>query len=424
MGAVNVLVVGSGGREHAIAWKLAQSPRVTQVFCAPGNGGTATLGKNVPIQATDLDGIVDWASENRINLVVVGPEDPLAAGLVDRLVARGIPAFGPTQAAARIESSKDWAKTLMRQQGIPTAQSASFDDPEAAKVYVREQRGPVVVKADGLAAGKGVVVAEDTAEALRAVDALMLERVHGAAGARVLIEERLTGPEVSLLVVTDGKTIRPMLPACDYKRVCDGDAGPNTGGMGSYAPPRFVTSELLSEIERRIVRPAVEGMAAAGIPYRGVLYAGLMITDEGPKVIEFNARFGDPETQAILPLLETDLFEVMLATVEGRLDEISLLWRPQAACGVAIASGGYPGRYQTGFTITGLDNVERDVVVFHAGTRREADGRVVTAGGRVLNVVGIGATMASARAAAYRQVERIHFEGMHYRRDIALREVV
>ena len=420
---MNVLVVGSGGREHALAWKLAQSPRVTRVYCAPGNGGTAALGTNVPIAANDLDGIVNWASENSVNLVVVGPEDPLAAGLVDRLTTRGIPAFGPTQAAARIESSKDWAKALMRKQGIPTAQSASFDDPEAAKAYVREQCGPVVVKADGLAAGKGVVVAEDAAGALEAIDALMVQRVHGAAGARVLVEERLTGTEVSLLVVTDGQTIRPMLPACDYKRVFDDDAGPNTGGMGSYAPPRFVTPELLREIERKIIVPAVEGLAAAGAPYRGVLYAGLMITDDGPKVIEFNSRFGDPETQSILPLLETDLFEVMLATVEGRLDEIALLWRSQAACGVALTSGGYPGKYQTGFPITGLDNVERDVVVFHAGTRREADGRIVTAGGRVLNVVGIGATMAAARAAAYRQVERIHFEGMHYRRDIALREV-
>ena len=420
---MRVLVVGSGAREHALAWKIAQSPQVDALYCAPGNAGTAGVAENVAISASDVDGLADWAAEHNIDLTIVGPEEPLVRGLVDRLRARGLLAFGPTAAGAQIEGSKVFAKELMARQGIPTGRAAAFDSAAEARGYLRLQPLPVVVKADGLAAGKGVVVARTLEEAEGAVADCLERGVFGEAGRRVLIEECLVGPEVSVLALVDGRQAVPLIPACDYKRVFDGDEGPNTGGMGSYAPPRFVTSEVYRDIAARVLDPTVRGLRDLGIDYRGVLYAGLMLTPDGPKVLEFNARFGDPETQAVLPLLESDLVEALRQTAAGRLDPSAVRWREGACCGVVLASGGYPGKYATGEEIVGLDRLDPDVAAFHAGTRREGD-RLVTAGGRVLTIAATGRTMAEARERAYANVERIRFPGMHYRRDIARREVV
>lgn len=420
---MRVLVVGSGAREHALAWKLAQSPRVDRLYCAPGNPGTARLAENVPIPVSDVPALVEWAAANRIDLTIVGPEDPLVAGIVDRLQARGLAAFGPTASAARIEGSKAWAKDLMVRCGIPTARGAAFDAAGAAREYVRSQKPPLVVKADGLAAGKGVVVAHSADEALAAVDACMEQGIFGEAGRRVVVEECLSGTEVSVLALVDGERAVPLIPACDYKPVFDGDRGPNTGGMGSYAPPRFVTPDLYNRIATTVLDPVVARLAAEGSPYRGVLYAGLMLTANGPKVLEFNARFGDPETQAVLPLLESDLAELALAGATGQLSPEMVKWRPGACCAVVLASGGYPGRYEVGKEIAGLDDLDSDVVAFHAGTRA-VGGRVVTAGGRVLTIAATGQTMAEARNHAYANVRRVTFAGVHYRTDIALREVV
>lgn len=419
---MKVLVVGGGAREHALAWKIAQSSAVDKLYCAPGNPGMAEIAENVPIGASEVDRLADWASENRIDLTVVGPEDPLVRGLVDRLNSKGLLAFGPNAAGARIEGSKAFAKDLMTRQGIPTARAASFDSAAAAVDYLRSQPLPIVVKADGLAAGKGVVVASTREEAERAVADCLERGVFGEAGRSVLVEECLVGPEVSVLALVDGTRAVPLIPACDYKRVLDGDGGPNTGGMGSYAPPRFVTPDLYREIGARVLDPIVQGLRDRGIDYRGVLYAGLMLTTDGPKTLEFNARFGDPETQVILPLLESDLVEVMCQTAAGRLDPSAIRWREGACCGVVLASGGYPGKYATGEEIHGLDRLDADVAAFHAGTRREGR-RLVTAGGRVLTVAATGRTMAEARERAYSNVERIQFAGMQYRRDIALREI-
>ena len=420
---MNALVVGSGAREHALAWKLSRSPLVTRLYCAPGNAGTAAIAENVPLAATDVAGLAAWAEAHRIDLTVVGPEDALVAGLADALAARGLTVFGPSAAGARIEGSKSWAKELMARMRIPTARTAAFDDADAARAYVRSQPAPLVVKADGLAAGKGVLMCPTTDDALAAIAECMERGTFGAAGRRIVVEECLTGPEVSLLALVDGERAVPLIPACDYKRVFDGDGGPNTGGMGSYAPPRFVSPDLHAEIVRTIVEPTVRGFREAGIDYRGILYVGLMLTPAGPKVLEYNARFGDPETQAVLPLLDSDLVEVALATANGRLDPALVRWKPGAACGVVLASGGYPGRYEVGKVIAGLDRLDPDVPAFHAGTKR-VDGRLVTAGGRVLTVVATGRDMAEARARAYDNVARVSFEGMHYRRDIALREVI
>ena len=377
---MKVLVVGSGAREHALAWKIAQSARVEALYCAPGNAGTAEVAENVPISASDVDRLADWTAEHRIDLTVVGPEDPLVRGLVDRLQERGLLAFGPTAAGAQIEGSKAFAKDLMARQGIPTARADAFDSADAAKGYLRSQPLPVVVKADGLAAGKGVVIARTLEEAESAVADCLERGVFGEAGRRVLIEECLVGPEVSVLALVDGRKAVPLIPACDYKRVFDADEGPNTGGMGSYAPPRFVTPEVYQDIAARVLEPTVRGLRDLGIDYRGVLYAGLMLTSEGPKVLEYNARFGDPETQAVLPLLESDLVEVMQQAATGSLDPSAIRWRQGACCGVVLASGGYPGSYATGEEITGLDRLDPGVAAFHAGTRREG-GRLVTAGG-------------------------------------------
>ena len=413
---MNVFVIGSGGREHALAWKLAQSPRVEHVFVAPGNGGTdgASRITNAPFNPHSL------ISAPRPDLVVVGPEAPLAEGIVDALQAAGVRCFGPTRAAARLESSKVFAKEFMARHGIPTGRAAIFTAYEPALAYLRRSDGPVVIKASGLAAGKGVIVPETPAEAEVALRQIMVERQFGAAGDEVLIEERLTGPEVSLLAFCDGRTVAAMPPAQDHKRVFDGDRGPNTGGMGAYAPAPIAPPALVEELVAAVLRPAVEGMAAEGTPYVGVLYAGLMLTPAGPRVLEFNCRFGDPETQAILPLLESDLLDVLEACVEGALDRVTVRWRDAAAATVVAASEGYPGPYPKGREIAGIADAAAlpGVIVFHAGTRRTADGRLVTDGGRVLAVTGVGADLRQALDRAYAGIRCIHFEGMHYRRDI------
>jgi phosphoribosylamine--glycine ligase len=426
---MRVLVIGSGAREHALCWSLSRSPRVRDLFCAPGNGGTGSVAENVRLNPLDGPACVAWAEERAIDLTIVGPEDPLAAGIADLFVARGLAVFGPSAAAAQIESSKSWAKTLMRQAGVPTAHAAHFFDRARAGAYLDSlgQSGatyPVVIKVDGLAAGKGVVVAADAAEAHAALDAFLVDGRLGGAGTSVLIEEFMRGTELSLFALTDGEAVVPLAPACDYKRALDGDAGPNTGGMGAYSPPGFATSELLARVEREILRPTVAAMARAGAPFRGLLYAGLMVTSEGPKVVEFNCRFGDPETQVVLPRLGSDLLDLLLAVARGTLGTAPApVWREDAAVGVVATAGGYPGDYATGDPITGLDALDADVLVFHAGTRRAADGELVTAGGRVLTVVGLGSSLAEARGRVYDNLPRVRFPDIHWRRDIATREV-
>lgn len=427
-----VLVVGSGGREHALAWALARSPQVERVYVAPGNGGTAwpaiseashleprAPAESVPIPAEAIDRLIAFARDQRIDFTVVGPEGPLAAGIVDAFRAAGLRIFGPTQAAARIETSKAFAKALMRQAGIPTADYAVFRDFEAARAYVRRHGGPLVVKADGLAGGKGTFVCETPEEAQAALRRLMVERAFGAAGETVVIEERLEGPELSVFALTNGEIVRPLLPARDHKRLKDGDQGPNTGGMGAYAPVPEVTEAMMDEVVHRILIPAVRALAHQGTPFVGVLYGGLMWTAEGPFVLEFNARFGDPEAQALLPLWETDLVEALEACLDGRLGDLRLRWRPGACVTVVLAAPGYPGPTPEGLPIEGLEAVEgrEGVWVFHAGTRRVGD-RVVTAGGRVLAVSAWGEDLPSAAERAYAAVSCIRFEGMQFRRDI------
>ena len=419
---MNVLVVGSGAREHALAWKLRQSPRLTDLFVAPGNAGTQGLAVNLPVPAMDFDGLYRAVQEHRISLVVVGPEDPLAAGLVDFLTERGVPAYGPSAAAAQIEASKAFAKQIMAQGHVPTAAAAVFTTATEALAYLdqEEDRGrtPPVVKANGLAAGKGVTVAADYDEARTAVRTALEAQAFGAAGATLLLEERMSGREVSAHAFCDGATAVPMVYSRDYKRVFDGDQGPNTGGMGVVSPPPYMTDALAETALRTVIEPTLRALAVAGAPYRGTLYPGLMLTNAGPKVVEFNCRFGDPETQALMPRLESDLLEVCLAVVEGRLKDVEVRWSERPAVGVVLASGGYPGAYATGLPITGLDDIDADVQVFHAGTRRRDDGVLITAGGRVLTVVATGATPAQARDRVYANAARIHFDGCHYRHDI------
>jgi phosphoribosylamine--glycine ligase len=419
---MDVLVIGSGAREHCLAWKIRQSNLVDRLFCAPGNAGTSLVAENVPIAADDLPALVQWAKVQKIGLTVVGPEVPLVAGIAEVFAEQGQRIFGPSKAAAQLEGSKAFSKELLLRHGIPTAWGASFRNATAAKEYVWAHDGPIVVKADGLAAGKGVVVAQTADEALMAIDEIMVQRVFGEAGDCVIVEECLSGPEVSCLALTDGEAIVPLVPACDYKRVGDGDQGPNTGGMGSYSPPGFATPAMLDEINNRILLPTVRAMAMEGHPYRGVLYAGIMLTPEGPKALEFNCRFGDPETQVILPRLQSDLVPLMLATIDGTLAQHKPIWHNGASCGVVLTSGGYPGHYRQGIAIDGLDDLDGDALLFHAGTHA-AGGKVVTAGGRVLTVVALGDNMARARERAYRAAGRIHFDGCQYRRDIALREL-
>jgi phosphoribosylamine--glycine ligase len=421
---MKVLVIGNGAREHALAWRLAGSARVTALYALPGNPGTAQVADNIAIDAMNFAAIEKFARESGIGLVVIGPEDPLAAGLADRLLAAGIKVFGPSKEGARIEGDKWFAKELMRHQAIPTAEARSFTDPDAAAEYVRLRDEPLVVKAAGLAKGKGVSVCYRTPDALEAIDQAMRKEVFGEAGARVVIEELLVGPECSILAFVDRKNIYLMETSQDHKAVDDGDTGPMTGGMGAYSPTPVVTDEILSQIERDILVPAVDGLNREGIDYRGVLYAGLMITPHGPKVLEFNCRFGDPETQPLMMRLKSDLLEVMLAVAEGRLDQVELKWDPRPALCVVAASGGYPGKYRTGIPITGIADADamRDVKVFQGGTKVQGK-LVVTDGGRVLSVTALGSTIAGAQKRAYEAMSKIHFEGMHFRKDIGRQAV-
>ena len=425
---MRVLVIGSGAREHTLCWALSRSPRLTKLYCAPGNGGTASVAENVSLDPMDFGACAEWAARNAIDLTVIGPEDPLSGGIVDVFEQRGLAVFGPTAAAARIESSKLWSKSLMERAGVPTATAARFTDHSAAAAWVRQRAAnaepfPLVVKADGLAAGKGVFIVEDERDALAALDHLMRERTLGDAGASLLIEEYMRGVELSLFALTDGERIFPLAPACDYKRACDQDEGPNTGGMGAYSPPKFATPELLATIEREILRPTVAALAADGSPFRGLLYAGLMLTDEGPKVVEFNCRFGDPETQVVLPRLQSDLLELCAAVAAGRLDTVPApVWSDEATCGVVMASGGYPDAYEKGKPISGLDALDDDILVFHAGAQRAADGSLITSGGRVLTLVARGATVTAARERVYANIARVRFDGARWRSDIGARE--
>jgi phosphoribosylamine--glycine ligase len=417
---VKILVVGSGGREHALAWKLKQSSAVERIFCAPGNAGTAEIGENVVIQTNDLPALVRFAKENGIGMTVVGPDDPLAAGIADLFEAEGLRVFGPSKSAARLESSKIFAKELMRKNKIPTARGAAFEKIEAAFAFVNESRFPVVIKADGLALGKGVIIAQDALAARAAIDSMMNERRFGEAGARLLIEECLTGAECSLHALVDGKNYRMLATARDHKRAYDGDTGPNTGGMGAFSPANNFSPELEAQFDREVMRPLLKGLNESGVRFRGLLFPGLMITPKGPRVLEFNCRFGDPETQVILPRLKSDLLELLEATIDGALDRATIEWDDRAAVTVVLASGGYPNKYETGKPITGLETAcAQGVQIFHAGTRRE-NGKIVTAGGRVLAVSALGETVAAARTLAYEAVSHIDFEGCQYRRDIAL----
>ena len=427
---MNVLLIGGGGREHAIAWKLRQSSRLTDLHVAPGNAGTAAIAHNVdlPLPKTGapqpevdayLDAATHLARDLKVDLVCVAPDDPLAWGLVDWLEAAGIAAFGPTQAAAQLEASKIWAKAFMARYGIPHPATASFDDVTKARAYVHAASTQLVVKADGLFAGKGAIVTSTGAEALAAVEELMVDKIAGVAGARITIEERVGPREVSGHAFSDGKTFAAMPLSCDHKPVFDGNQGPNTGGMGVFSPPWWAPSGLAGEIEARIIGPAVAGMRAEGRPFKGIVYPGVMATERGPQAFEFNARFGDPEAQALLPRLKTDLLEIVWACANERLHEVDVEWDANASVCVVLASGGYPGAYETGLPIGGLDALDADVEVFHAGTQRGATGEILTAGGRVLSIVAKAPSLTEAREKAYANVARVHFDGMHYRRDIA-----
>jgi phosphoribosylamine--glycine ligase len=416
MSKLNILVIGGGGREHALAWKIAQSPRLNRLYIAPGNAGTEGVGQNVPIAADDVDALLKFALENHIDLTVVGPEPPLAAGIVDHFGEAKLKIFGPTGAAAQLEASKAFSKAFMQEHHIPTAAYATFDNYYEARKYVTLNKRPLVVKADGLAAGKGVRICETNADAQVALTEMMLEGVFGTAGSKVIIEERMTGREVSVLAFSDGKTVVAMPPARDHKRVYDNDEGENTGGMGAFAPVPDVDAAWVDDVCRTVLQRTIDGMRARGTPYVGVLYAGLMLTPEGVRTLEFNCRMGDPETQAILPLLMTDLVEIMLACIDGTLDGVNVRWKFGACAAVVVASPGYPDHHPKGLPISGVDDV-RDATVFYAGASRK-DGKLVTSGGRVLAVSATGATLDDALKTAYSGVSKIHFDGMHYRKDI------
>jgi phosphoribosylamine--glycine ligase len=417
---MQLLLIGNGGREHALAWKLAQSPQVTRVLVAPGNGGTAVPPKceNRAVAADDLAGLVALAQAEQVDLVIVGPEVPLVAGVVDQLQAAGIPTFGPTAAAAQIEGSKAFSKEFMRRHNIPTGKAEIFSDFDEAMRYMRGIDDVPVIKADGLAAGKGVILPAGKVDAATVLQSILLDGKFGAAGQTVLLEERLEGPELSVLAFCDGKDAIMMPPAQDHKRAWDDDAGPNTGGMGAFAPSPLATPAVMQVVEETILRPTLAGMAAEGMPYVGVLYLGLMLTKEGPKVIEYNCRFGDPETEVVLPLLESDLVEILQACLAGRLHEVKPQWRQGAAVTVVMASAGYPLEYETGMTITNVEAAEQlGCLVFHAGTKLIGD-RLVTAGGRVLAVTAVGKSLSDARSQAYKGVHTVHFNHAHYRKDI------
>jgi phosphoribosylamine--glycine ligase len=419
---MRILVIGGGGREHALVWKLAQSQRLMKLFCAPGNAGIAELAECAPLAVTDIDKLAAFASEKQIDLTIVGPEVPLCAGVVDAFQSKGLRIFGPTKRAAQLEGSKVFTKKLLLKYGVPTASAEIFSSAPAAHAYVKKCRAPVVVKADGLAAGKGVIVAQSTAEAENAIGEIMEQKMFGAAGAQVIVEECLRGEELSVMALVDGQSFRVLASAQDHKRVGDGDRGPNTGGMGAYSPTPLLNDELNGQIAD-IFRRTLAGLNAEGIDYRGVLYAGLMLTERGPQVLEFNCRFGDPESQVVLPRLEGDLVDAMEATIDGTLDRLSLKWKSDAAVCVVVAAGGYPGAYERGQPIAGLKEASRldKVCVFHAGTRRDTTGKIVTDGGRVLGVTALGANIEQAAGRAYEAVERIRFDGAQFRRDIAAR---
>ncbi len=419
---MNILIVGGGGREHAIAEKLRENPQVQKLWAAPGNGGMAAFCELVPLKATDIDGVVAFCREHPVDYVVVAQDDPLCLGMVDALQEIGVPAFGPNKAAARIEGSKIFAKNLMKKYGIPTARYETFEQYESALAYVRgEAPCPMVVKADGLALGKGVLICSTRAEAEDALRTMMVESKFGASGSRVVIEEFLTGPEVSVLSFTDGETIVPMVSSMDHKRALDGDQGLNTGGMGTVAPNPYYTPEIARRVMDEIMLPTVAAMRAEGCPFKGCLYFGLMLTADGPKVIEYNCRFGDPETQVVLPLMESDLLTAMLATTHGTLKDTPVCFSDQSACCVILASGGYPVKYQSGYPISGLEEAGKTAQIFHAGTKRAADGTILTAGGRVLGVTCVAPELREAIKKAYAAADQISFQDRHMRRDIGQR---
>ena len=419
--SMKILVIGGGGREHALVWKLKQSSSIDRIFCAPGNAGTAEIAENIAVSATDLPQLLRFAKQNDVELTVVGPDDPLAMGIVDLFAADKLRIFGPIKSAARLESSKIFAKELMRAKKVPTAQARMFSESKEALGYCDELKFPVVIKADGLALGKGVIIAPDVATAKSTIEAMMNEARFGDAGRRIVIEEFLRGTECSIHALVDGKDYRLLESARDHKRAFDGDKGPNTGGMGAFSPANNWDAQLRLQFEKEIMRPLLRGLAKERIAYRGLLYPGLMITSDGPRVLEFNCRFGDPETQVLLPRMKPDLLPLLEATIDGQIDNYSIEWDKRAAVTVVLASAGYPGKYETGKAISGLNEVAKlqEVQVFHAGTKIVAD-QVVTAGGRVLAVSALGSTIAAARDRAYAAASRIRFEGCHYRRDIAL----
>ncbi len=417
---MNVLLIGNGGREHAIAWKLAQSKQINKLFIAPGNPGTAKCGANIDIKADDYDKLLSFAKDNKIGLAIIGPEDPLAAGIVDRFEAAGIKAFGPSGAAAQLEADKAFAKQIMKANAIPTAESRTFDNFQDAKAYIASRDEAVVIKAAGLAKGKGVFVCDDPAEGIIAAEKIMCDKIFASAGDKIVVEDKLLGQEASILAFVDSRNIYVLESSQDHKPIRDGDSGPNTGGMGAYSPAPVVTEKIMGQTIKEIFVPIVDGMNKNATPYKGILYAGIMITQGGPRVLEFNVRFGDPETQPILARLKSDLLEAMLATCDGKLDKITLEWDRRPAVCVVMASGGYPETYEKGKIITGLEDAEKipDCLVFHAGTA-EKDGKIVTSGGRVLGVTAMGETIATAQQRAYEAAEKIKFEKAYYRKDIA-----
>jgi phosphoribosylamine--glycine ligase len=422
--AMKILVIGNGGREHALVWKIAQSQRVRKLFCTPGNAGIAELAECAPIPATDIDKLAAFASKQKIGLTIVGPETPLCAGIVDVFHAQGLRVFGPDKRAARLEGSKVFTKEILLKYNVPTASAAIFNNADDARAHLRKVGAPIVVKADGLAAGKGVIVASSVEEAEQAVAEIMEQKVFGTAGAQVIIEECLCGEELSVMALVDGRSFQMLASAQDHKRALDGDRGPNTGGMGAYSPTPLLDEKLHEQVAE-IFRQTLAGLRAEGIQYRGVLYAGLMITPRGPQVLEFNCRFGDPETQVVLPRMDFDLVDAAEATLNGSLDRLALKWKSEAAVCVVIAAGGYPGRHQPGQPIAGLKEAAKSgkVCVFHAGTRRNAGGQIVTDGGRVLGVTALGESIEKAAQRAYEAVQQIHFDGAHFRRDIAARAI-
>ena len=418
---MDILIIGSGGREHTLAWKLAQSKLVNKIYAVPGNPGMEDVATCVSGSVEDNAFLVNFAKENNIDMVVVGPEVPLTNGIVDDMEKVGIPSFGPKKLAAQLEGSKSFSKDIMKKYGIPTAKYEVFTEADKAKAYIEQEGAPIVIKADGLAAGKGVIVAETKQQALDAIDEIMCDKAFGSAGNSVVIEEFMAGEEASVLAFTDGKTIIPMIPSQDHKRAHDGDKGPNTGGMGTYAPAPVVTEDLMETIKSTILEPTIQAMAKEGHPYKGCLYAGLMITSEGPKVVEFNARFGDPETQVVLPLLDSDLGEIMLACINGTLADCDIKWSDKAAVCVVMSAGGYPAKYRKGDEILGLENAaQNNILVFHAGTAKQ-DTKIVTNGGRVLGVVALGDDIKSAVDTVYKGIKTIDFKDVYYRKDIARR---